>query len=411
MSFEKKLNKYADLIVCSGLNVQKGQIVVINGSIESYQLIRAVGKKAYEVGAKEVVVQYHDNVMTRLKYENMDEELFNHVPAWLAAFKNDYAKEHACFLYIEDSDPEMLVGIKAEKLANWQKSCHQAFQDYYDLSDNMTNSWCIVGGCGQKWANKVFPDMSDQEAKIALWNAIFKAAKIDETNDPCVIWQKHKESFEKRVRYLNELHLTSLSYKNSLGTDIKIGLNPGYLFAGGGSYLSNGLYTFPNIPTEEIFTSPDYKTADGIVMSSLPLNYGGSLVEDFYLRFRDGQVIDFGAKKGYEILKGIIETDEGSRRLGEIALIPYDSPINNMKTLFYNTLFDENASCHFALGKGFSECIENGIGMTKEQLLEKGVNDSLTHVDFMIGTSDLSIVGTCENGQEVVIFKDGNFVF
>ena len=411
MSFTSKLKKYASLIVQSGLNVQKGQTVVISGSIESYQLIREVTKQAYARGAKEVVVSYSDDEITRMKYQNLPAEEFKKVPAWLASFKNDYAKENACFLYIDDSNPELLAGIDPQKMANWQKAAHQAFDQYYELSDNMTNSWCIVGGATKQWANKVYPDMSDTEAVNALWNAIFRACKIDEQSDPNLIWQKHKESFERRVRHLNELNIKKLYYKNGKGTEITIGLNPDYLFAGGGSYLKNGIYNFPNIPTEEIFTSPNKDDIEGIVFSTLPLSYGGHIVDDFYLRFKDGKVIDYGAKTGYDILRGIIETDEGSHCLGEIALIPYHSPINEMKTLFYSTLFDENASCHMALGKGFSECLKGGIDMNKEELLQNGINDSFVHVDFMMGSEDLMIEGILEDGSRVKIFENGDFVF
>ena len=339
MSFETKLEKYARLIVQSGLNVQEKQTVVISASIESYQLVRAVTKQAYLVGAKEVVVHYSDEEVTRMKYENMEVEDFNHVPTWFSSFRNDYALMNACFLYVDDEDPEMLAGIEPKKISNWQRAVKKACKTYFDLSDNMTNAWCIVGGATQKWANKVYPDMSNQEALDSLWNAIFKAAKIDDEHNPVELWNQHRRSFEKRVNYLNSLNLKKLYYKNSKGTEITIGLNDDYLFAGGGSYLKNGVYNFPNIPTEEIFTSPNKDDVEGIVFSSLPLSYGGNIVDEFYLRFKDGQVIDFGAKEGYEVLKGIIDSDEGSKRLGEVALIPYHSPINELKTLFYNTLY------------------------------------------------------------------------
>ena len=310
MSFETKLEKYARLIVQSGLNVQEKQTVVISASIESYQLVREVTKQAYLVGAKEVVVHYSDEEVTRMKYENMEVEDFNHVPTWFSSFRNDYALMNACFLYVDDENPEMLAGIEPKKISNWQRAVKKACKTYFDLSDNMTNAWCIVGGATQKWANKVYPDMSNQEALDSLWNAIFKAAKIDDEHDPVELWSQHRRSFEKRVNYLNGLNLKKLYYKNSKGTEITIGLNDDYLFAGGGSYLKNGVYNFPNIPTEEIFTSPNKDDVEGIVFSSLPLSYGGNIVDEFYLRFKDGQVIDFGAKEGYEVLKGIIDNEE-----------------------------------------------------------------------------------------------------
>lgn len=333
-----------------------------------------------------------------------------HVPTWFKEFRNDYAAKKAAFLTIISDDPEGFKGIDPAKIALWSKSVSTVCKPFYDSLDLGINTWCIVAGSSIKWANKVYPDMSDSEAVEALWNAIFKAVKVVD-DDPLTAWQEHRKSFEARVAYLNKLNLNTLTYTNSLGTNLTVTLNEGYLFAGGGSYTTKGQYFFPNMPTEEIFTSPYRNGTNGVVYSSLPLNYNGNLIDEFKMEFKDGRIIDFDAKMGKEVLKEMLSIDEGSLYLGEIALVPYDSPISNMKTLFYNTLFDENASCHLAIGKGFSECIQGGLTMTKEQLLEKGVNDSLTHVDFMIGTSDLKIVGETKDGQVVRIFENGNFVF
>lgn len=410
MSFKNKLTKYAKLIVQSGLNVQNDQIVVIDAPVECVELVRLVTKEAYEVGAKEVVVKYRDEVVSRYKYEYVDKEEFSNVPNWFKDFRNDYAAKNAAFLTIISDDPEGFKGIDPSKMALWSKSVSTACKPFYDSLDLGINTWCIVAGSSVKWANKVYPDMSDSEAVEALWNAIFKATKVVDDN-PIDSWQEHRRSFEKRVNYLNSLNLKTLRYTNSLGTDLTVTLNDGYLFAGGGSYTINDVYYFPNIPTEEIFTSPYRNGTNGVVYSSLPLNYNGNLIDEFKMEFKDGRVVDFDAKVGKDILNEMLSIDEGSHYLGEIALVPYDSPISNMKTLFYNTLFDENASCHLAIGKGFSECIKDGLTMSKEELLEKGINDSLTHVDFMIGTSDLNIVGETRDGQIVKIFENGNFVF
>lgn len=403
------LEKYAKLIVESGLNIQKDQKLVISVSIENYELARLVAKQAYALGAKEVIVNYNDSEITKMRYLSRPLEEFSNIPTWLSDFYNGYAKENAAFLRIESNDPEAYKGVDPLKLAANSKAMFKACEPYYDLLENMTNAWCIVGASGQKWANKVYPDMGDQEAKLALWQAIFKACKLDQ-DDPIKAWQDHRRSFESRVNYLNSLPLDKLIYTNSK-SHIEVGINPDGLFAGGGSYLKNGLYNFPNMPTEEIFTSPNYLRVDGVIHSSLPLNYQGNLIEDFYFRFRDGRILDYGARVGYDFLREMVETDEGSHYLGEIALVPTNSPISNMKTLFYNTLFDENASCHFALGKGFSECIKGGIGLSKDELVKKGVNDSLIHVDFMVGTPDLNIVGILKDGKEVPIFINGEFAF
>lgn len=357
-----------------------------------------------------MVVKYNDEVVSRYKYKYLEKEAFAHVPTWFKEFRNDYAAKKAAFLTIISDDPEGFKGIDPAKIALWSKSVSTACKPFYDSLDLGINTWCIVAGSSIKWANKVYPDMSDSEAVEALWNAIFKAVKVVD-DDPLTAWQEHRKSFEARVAYLNKLNLNTLTYTNSLGTNLTVTLNEGYLFAGGGSYTTKGQYFFPNMPTEEIFTSPYRNGTNGVVYSSLPLNYNGNLIDEFKMEFKDGRIIDFDAKMGKEVLKEMLSIDEGSLYLGEIALVPYDSPISNMKTLFYNTLFDENASCHLAIGKGFSECIQGGLTMTKEQLLEKGVNDSLTHVDFMIGTSDLKIVGETKDGQVVRIFENGNFVF
>lgn len=404
------LDKYAELIVKQGVNLQKGQELIIDVSIENYELARAITKHAYAIGAKDVIVLYSDEKITRMRYENCSVEHFEEIPQYLVELRNGYALRHAALLSIVSSDPEAMKGIDPLKIQTWSRHLHQACQTAYDYMDMGITRWCIVGAPSVAWANKVFPDMSDKEAVEALWQAIFKVTRIDH-EDPVEAWNEHRRSFERRVQVLNEKRIKKLHYRNSLGTDLTIGMNQNYLFAGGGSYTTDGVYHFPNIPTEEIFTSPNKDDVNGIVYSSLPLNYNGNIIDEFSMTFENGRIVDYTAKTGYEVLKSIIETDEGSHYLGEVALVPYDSPIRNLGILFYNTLFDENAACHLAVGKGFGECIKDGYNMNKQELFEKGINDSLTHVDFMIGTKDLSIVATLEDGSEFVIFENGNFAF
>lgn len=404
------LKKYAELLVKQGVNLQKDQELVIDSSIECYELVREIAKAAYQAGAKDVIVHYTDEKISRLRYENCNREHFENIPQYLVELRNQYALRHAAIITITSSDPEAMKGIDPLKIQTWSSAMHKACQTFYDHLDLGIDRWCIAGAPSLAWANKVFPDMSDKEAVQALWQAIFKVTRCDH-NDPIEAWNDHRRSFERRVKILNEKKIKSLHYANSLGTDLTIGLNDKYLFAGGGSYTTDGVYSFPNIPTEEIFTSPNKKSVDGIVYSAMPLNYNGNIIDEFTITFKDGRIVDYSAKQGYDVLKSIIETDEGSHYLGEVALVPYDSPIRNMGILFYNTLFDENASCHLAIGRGFSECIEDGLTMNKEQLLEKGINDSLTHVDFMIGTDDLLIVATLDDGEEFVVFENGNFAF
>ena len=389
------IKKYAELLVKQGVNLQLDQELIIDASIENYELVREIAKQAYKVGAKDVIVHYTDEQT---------------VPLYLKELRNEYALKNAAIITITSTDPDAMKGIDPQKIATWSKSVHQECSIFYDHLDLGINRWCIAGAPSIAWANKVFPDMSDKEAVAALWRAIFQVTRCYDEN-PIQAWNNHRVSFEKRVKILNQSQIQSLHYTNSLGTDLIIGMNKGYLFAGGGSYTTDGIYSFPNIPTEEIFTSPCKDKVNGTVYSSMPLNYNGNIIDEFSMTFKDGRIIDYNAKVGYDILKSIIDTDEGSHYLGELALVPYDSPIRNMNILFYNTLFDENASCHLAIGKGFGECIENGLKMNKKELFEKGINDSLTHVDFMIGTSDLQITAVLENGEEMKIFENGNFVF
>ena len=323
MSFKEKLSKYAQLIVKAGLNVQPAQIVVIDAPVESVELVRLVTKEAYAAGAREVVVKYNDEVVSRYKYKYLEKEAFAHVPTWFKEFRNDYAAKKAAFLTIISDDPEGFKGIDPAKIALWSKSVSTVCKPFYDSLDLGINTWCIVAGSSIKWANKVYPDMSDSEAVEALWNAIFKAVKVVD-DDPLTAWQEHRKSFEARVAYLNKLNLNTLTYTNSLGTNLTVTLNEGYLFAGGGSYTTKGQYFFPNMPTEEIFTSPYRNGTNGVVYSSLPLNYNGNLIDEFKMEFKDGRIIDFDAKMGKEVLKEMLSIDEGSLYLGEIALVTYD---------------------------------------------------------------------------------------
>lgn len=404
------INKYAELIVKKGVNLQSGQKLVVTADVECATLVKEIAKEAYKAGAKDVIAHYVDEDVTRLRYENNDVDYFKEVPEYLVSLRNNYALEHAAVVSITSENPDGFKGIDPKKMAVYSKAMHEAAKTFYDHLDLGIDRWCIVGAPSLKWANKVFPDMNNQEAIDALWNAIFHVCRVD-TKDPIGAWDAHRRSFEERVKVLNEMDIDYLHYTNDLGTDLKVYMNKDYLFAGGGSYTTDGIYSFPNIPTEEIFTSPDYRKTEGIVYSAKPLNHGGALIDQFFIKFHEGRVVDFDAKVGKDVLESIIETDEGSHYLGEAALVPYDSPISNMGLLFYNTLFDENAACHLALGKGFNECLKGGYEMDKAQLYKNGVNDSLTHVDFMIGTQDLTIEAITKDGSVIKVFENGNFVF
>ena len=394
--------KYADLIVRAGLNVQKDQIVVIRCSVEMYEFVKLVAKACFDVGAKDVVVRYSDENINRMRYQTKKRMPYD----FEAEFLNETARKDACFLSLVGEDPDAMKGIDPSLLSNFAKELRLKTQPYRDKLDYLESSWCVASVPTLAWAKKVFPNSLDPLSD--LWDAVLKVSRVDE-NDAIQNWNAHRHSFEKRVNILNHLNIASLHYTNGLGTDLVVELPENYIFAGGGSFLKNGNYYFPNIPTEEIFSAPKKTGVNGKLYSALPLAYNGSIVQDFWFEFKDGQVVDYDAKEGKDVLTSILNTDEGAKYLGEIALVPYGSPISALHTLFYETLIDENASCHFALGASYNECIKDGLIMDEEELLKHGMNQSFTHVDFMVGTRDLSIIANLKSGETVQIFKDGKY--
>ncbi len=404
------LDKYADLIVRTGANVHEGDLVVVNSDINSADFARRVQEAAYRAGAFRVFVYWRDELSSRITYTYETTELLTDIPGWVAESRNIIADKHMVYICLLSEDPDIYSDIPAEKVTAASRAAHRAYKRFYDAS--MTNDirWCLAAMPTEAWGRKVFPEMAPGDAKNALWQLIASAMRLD-APDPVKAWKEHLSTLAARAERLNSLNLTQLHYTNSLGTDLVIGLPRGYRFVSGGEVASDGYEFIANMPTEEIFSAPDCRRAEGRVVASMPLIHNGSTVEDFELTFKDGRVTDYSARIGEDVLRGILETDEGSRSLGEVALVPYDSPISNMHTLFYETLFDENASCHLALGKAYASCVEGGDAMDDGARKAAGINSSAEHVDFMIGTKDLSIVGTNADGRAVVIFKDGNFVF
>ena len=409
-TFEENLDKYARLVIHSGCNLQPGQELFISADITQVELVRRLVKEAYESGSGEVTIRWGDELCGRMRYEYRPLESFSNYPEWLAMLQNGVAKRGAALLFITSEDPEVMSGIDQAKMVAWARAAHEACRDWRDGMDFGRNVWCIIGGASPAWAKRVFPDLPEDEATAKLWDAIFTTARVD-TDDPVAAWEAHKKSFQQRLAWLNGHHFDSLHYTNSLGTDLTIGLADKSIWEGGGGETTSGTYFFPNMPTEECFTSPDRSRTEGTVVASMPLNHNGSLVDGFRLTFHEGRVTDYAAEVGYDVLKEIIETDDGSHYLGECALIPKTSPIKQTGILFLNTLFDENASCHIALGMGFPDAYEGGLEMTKEELLAHGINDSVTHVDFMIGTDDLSIDGIAADGTVTPVFRDGLWAF
>lgn len=408
MNLQESINKYAKLVVTTGVALKQGQEVVVRSPIECAELARAIATEAFKLGAKDVIVQWKDEQLDKIKYDNCDAEFFEEVPEWLALMNNSYAERNACFITIAGNDPDLLSDVDPKKLINQNKASHKAFNKFYEKMDKGMLVWNIISAPTKAWAKKVFPQETEEVAVEKLWEAILKAVRVDK-EDPIAEWEQHNKSFKEKVELLNKKQFVKLHYTNSIGTDVEIGMPKNHIWAGGGEYTTDGTYFCPNMPTEEVFTAPKYDEVNGVVVSSMPLNYNGNLIKDFTFTFKDGVIVDYTAKQGLEVLDEIFATDEGSKRLGEVALVPYSSPISNMNILFYNTLFDENASCHLAIGSAYQMCVEGGLEMSKEELENAGLNTSITHIDFMVGTSDLKIVATEEDGTEVLLFENGNW--
>ena len=406
----ESLEKYALLLVKTGINIQKNQTLVINSPIECAAFARMVSKIAYIEGAREVVVNWRDELSSKIKFMHAPEEIFEEFPDWQRDFHVSNARKGAAFLNISASDPELMKDVNPDRMAKSHKAASTAIKEYRERLMSNKNVWCVASIPTISWAKKVFPELPEDEAVEKLWDAIFKTVRVD-TEDPVASWETHKINLKKSMDFLNSNNFKYLQYKNSLGTDLKIELPENHLWLGGSDYTPEGVEFIANMPTEEVFTLPKKTGVNGIVVSSKPLNYNGNLIEGFSLTFKDGKIVDFKAEKGYDILKSIVETDEGSYYLGEVALVPHDSPISNSNILFYNTLFDENASCHLAIGKAYPVCIKNGENLSDEELAAQGVNDSFVHEDFMVGTEDLQIMGITSDGKEIPVFKNGNFAF
>lgn len=402
------LKKYANLVVKTAINIQKGQILVITSPIDCAYFTRILAEKAYKEGAGDVVINWTDEKFQKIRFSNAPEEVFDEYPEWQKELFLVNVRKGAAFISISSSDPELMKDVEPSRISKAVKTAGIAIKEYRERLMSHKNPWCVISVPTAPWAMKVFPDLTEDQAVAKLWETIFKSIRVDK-EDPVDAWNEHKNNLRKRVDFLNSKNFRFLHYKNSIGTDLTIELPENHIWHGGSHLSPEGVEYIANMPTEEVFTLPKKNGVNGTVVSSMPLNHNGNLIDGFSLTFKDGKIIDFSADKGYANLKELIDTDEGAAYLGEVALVPYDSPISNMKILFYNTLFDENASCHLAVGNAYPVCIKNGENMNKSDLTEAGVNSSLIHVDFMIGTYDLDIAGTTWDGEELCIFKNGNF--
>ncbi|MBE6746640.1 MAG: aminopeptidase [Ruminococcaceae bacterium] len=402
------LRKYAKLIAVKGINVQKGQDVIVTADLDQPEFVKMVVEECYRAGAGKVTVDWDYQPLTKLHIRHRSVKTLSTVEKWEEEKFQYYVDKLPCRIYLISEDPDGLNGINQTKMAKGQQARYKVLKPYRDKIEGKYQ-WCIAAVPGKAWAKKVFPELKVSQAVEKLWQTILYTSRVDEEKDAVENWISHNTDVHSKCDYLNSLGIEELEYSASNGTNLRVGLIPGSQFCGGSEKTLGGVEYNPNIPSEECFISPMKGKAEGIVYSSKPLSYQGQLIENFNIRFEDGKAVEYHAEKNEELLGKLITMDENAAYLGECALVPYDSPISNSGILFYNTLFDENAACHLALGRGFIESIKNYPDYTLEQIQEMGVNDSMVHEDFMIGTPDLSIIAHCRDGKSVQIFKDGNW--
>ncbi|MDT3426316.1 aminopeptidase [Paenibacillus forsythiae] len=407
MDFKQKLENYALLAVKVGVNIQPGQTLVVNADIASAELVRLVVRKAYEAGAKLVKVNYSDEVVTRTRYDLAPEESFLEPPKRFAEEMEELARSNACFLTIVSTDPNLLKGVEPKRISTHQRVMAEEMAGYRKLLMGNHASWSGVAYPSASWAAKVFPDAPEEERINLLWDAIFRAVRADAEN-PVEAWRAHLDGLKRRCDKLNERKYRKLHYM-APGTDLTVELPEGHIWCQAGTVNGKGVPFLANIPTEEVFSVPHRDGTNGTVRSTKPLSYAGSIIDGFTLTFKDGKVTDFTAEVGQDKLESLLSMDEGAVSLGEVALVPHRSPISESGILYYTTLFDENASCHLALGASYAFTLEGGTALTTEQLIERGMNQSLIHVDFMMGSPEMNIDGILEDGTAEPIFRNGGW--
>ena len=402
------LREYAKLIVRSGINVQKGQEVQIHAELDQPEFVKLVVEECYKAKAKEVIVNWNYQPLQKIHVRYQSVKTLGEVKEWQKAKQQHFCDVLPCRLYLMSEDPDGLKGINMSKMAKARKLSYPIIKPYADQRENK-QQWCIAAVPGVAWAKKMFPGLPKGKAVEKLWEAILYTSRV--TEDPIAAWEAHNANIQARCAYLNDLGIESLHYTAENGTDLTVGMISRGRFCGGCDTSLQGIRFNPNIPTEECFISPKRGQAEGIVYSTKPLSYQGQLIENFWMRFEGGKVVDSGAEKGGELLKTLLAMDEGASYLGECALVPEASPIAESGLLFYNTLFDENASCHLAIGRGYADTIRDHHSKTLEECRALGINDSMIHEDFMIGCATMNIDATTRDGKVVPIFRNGNWAF
>ena len=406
--FDRNLDRLAEVAVRVGLGIAPGQELVMTATLDAVPLARLITAHAYKAGASLVSTLLTDEEVTLLRFRYAADATFDVAPSWLyegmaQAFRNGSAR-----LAITGNDPSLLAQQDPEKVSRTNRATSRAYRPALELIARHEINWTIVACATPAWAAAVFPDLELEEALARLWHAIFAASRTDQP-DPLAAWKKHDADLHARANRLNEKRYSALHFRGP-GTDLRVGLADDHLWLGGGTTARNGLYCIPNMPTEEVFTTPHKDRVEGHVTATKPLSYQGTMIEDISVRFQNGRIVEAHAARGEQVLQRMIETDEGARRLGEVSLVPQSSPIASRGLLFMNTLFDENAACHIALGQAYSSCLINGDGLTPEQLAARGANESLIHVDWMIGSSQTDVDGISAEGNSMPVMRAGEWV-
>lgn len=405
--FNELLKKYARLIAETGVATEKGHTVVLQISVDQAPLARLITQEAYKLGAAEVIVQWTDDQIQREFLLHAATDRIENVPQSKIDQADEWLEKGASRISVVSADPDAFAGVDSQRVASYQAAAGKALMNLRKATQANKVSWTVVAAAGKQWAAKVFPDLPEEEQVDALWDQIFKTTRVYE-EDPVLAWKKHDEKLAKKAEELNQEQFSALHY-TAPGTDIIIGLPKNHLWEGAGSYNARGEKFMANMPTEEVFTAPDSHRVDGYISSTKPLSYAGTIITGMKFTFKDGKVVDFSAEQGEDVLAKLLDTDEGARRLGEVALVPDPSPISQSGIIFFNTLFDENASNHLALGSAYAFSVKGGTEMSDEELAEAGLNRSQTHVDFMVGSDKMDIDGIREDGSTVPIFRNGDW--
>lgn len=407
--FDQLLNKYADLITQVGINVKPGQDIIIYAEIDQADLVHRIMNAAYALGANQVIVEWKDTILQREFLKHADEATLSNLPAWFSVRAESLMATHTSRISIVSSDPDGFSDVASDRVSLYEQAYQRANSAVRQATMNNDVAWLVVAAAGKEWSQKVFPDLSATDAQDKLWQEIFNINRINLDNDVIADWQAHINKLNEKAAWLNKQNFKELRYR-SAKTDLTIGLAENHVWEAAESFNKAGNRFVPNMPTEEVFTSPDYRHIDGTVQSTKPLSYSGVLITDIQLTFENGRVVAADATNGKETLQQLIKTDAGAASLGEVSLVPHDSPISNSNIVFYTTLIDENASDHLALGAAYPSNIKSGTQMSVAERQAKGQNDSLVHVDFMIGSSDMDIDGVSQDGHVIPVFRDGNWI-